>query len=78
MAVQSAPANPVETPIANTTNARTRLIVEDALLPESMRSESEPWTSFYMAGEVIRKLRKAHENKRVRVPAAIDDVRKAA
>jgi len=43
--------------MANTTNPRTRLIEEGALLPESVRSESEPWTSFYMAGEIIRELR---------------------
>ncbi len=49
--------------MANQTNSGTRLIEEGALLPESVRSESEPWTSFYMAGEIIRELRKAHENK---------------
>jgi hypothetical protein len=51
---------------------------EGALLPESVRSESEPWTSFYMAGEIIRELRKAHENKQVRVAVTKDDMRKAA
>jgi len=30
----------------DTINAGTRLIEEGALLPESVRSESEPWTSF--------------------------------
>ena len=64
--------------MANTTNAATRLIEEGALLPESVRSESEPWTSFYMAGEIIQELRKAHENKQVSVPATKDDMRKAA
>jgi hypothetical protein len=78
VAVLSAPANAVETLMANTTNAATRLIDEGALLPESVRSESEPWTSFYMAGEIIRELRKAHENKQVSVPATKDDMRKAA
>jgi len=43
--------------MANQTNSGTRLIEEGALLPESVRSESEPWTSFYMAGEIIRDLR---------------------
>ena len=71
-------ANAVETLMANTTNAGTRLIEEGALLPQSVRSESEPWTSFYMAGEIIRELRKAHENKQVSVPATKDDMRKAA
>jgi hypothetical protein len=64
--------------MANTANSGTRLIEEGALLPESERSESEPWTSFYMAGEFIRELRKAHENKKVSVPAMKDDMRKAA
>jgi len=53
--------------MANTTNAGTRLIEEGALLPESLRFESEPWTSFYIAGEIIRESRKALENKKVNV-----------
>ena len=32
-------------------------------MPESLRFESEPWTPFYVAGEVIRELRKCLENK---------------
>jgi hypothetical protein len=64
--------------MANQANSGTRLIEEGALLPESVRSESEPWTSFYMAGEIIRELRKAHENKQVSVPATKDDMRKVA
>jgi len=62
----------------DTINTGTRLIEEVALLPESVRFESEPWTSFYTAGEIIRDLRKAHENKQVSVPATKDDMRKAA
>jgi hypothetical protein len=31
-----------------------------------------------MAGEIIRELRKAHENKQVSVPATKNDMRKAA
>jgi hypothetical protein len=61
----------------DTINTGTRLIAEGVPLPESVRSESEPWTSFYMAGEIIRELRKAHENKQVGVPAT-KDMRKAA
>ena len=45
--------------MANTINTGTMLIEEGALLPESLRFESEPWTRFYMAGEGIRELRKA-------------------
>ena len=78
MAVLSAPANAVETLMPDTINAGTRLIEEGALLPESVRSESEPWSSFYMSGEIIRELRKAQENKQVSVPATKDDMRKAA
>jgi hypothetical protein len=53
--------------MANTTNAGTRLIEEGALLRESLRFESEPWTSVYIAGEIIRESRKALENKKVNV-----------
>ena len=77
VAVLSAPANAVETLMPDTINTGTRLIEAGALLPES-RSESEPWTSFYMAGETIRELRKAHGNKQVSVPATKDAMRKAA
>jgi hypothetical protein len=64
VAVLSAPANAVETLMANQTNTGTRLIEESALMPESLRFEREPWTSFYRAGEIIRELRKAHEKNR--------------
>ncbi len=47
----------------NTINRGTMLIERGALIPESWRFGSEPWTLFYMAGEMIRKLRKAPENK---------------
>jgi len=57
--VLRAPANAVETLMANTINAEIRMIEEGALLPASLRFESEPWTAFYMAGEIIRELRKA-------------------
>jgi len=45
--------------MADTMNTGTMLIEEGALLSESLRFESEPWTSFYMAGEIIREVRKA-------------------
>ena len=77
VAVLSLTVNASETLMPDTINTGTRLIEEGALLPESVRSESEPWTSFYMAGEIIRELRKTHE-KQVSVPAANDDMRKAA
>ncbi len=63
VAVLSATANAREKPMADTINTGTMLIEEGALLPESLRFESEPWTSFYTAGEMIRELRKALENK---------------
>lgn len=62
----------------DTINTGTRLIEEGALLLESVRSESEHRTSFYMAGEIIREFPKAHKNKQVSVPATKDDMRKAA
>jgi hypothetical protein len=67
VSVLSATENAAETLMANTINAETRLIEEGALLPESVRFESEPWTSFYIAGEIIRESRKALENKKVNV-----------
>jgi hypothetical protein len=67
-----------ETLMPETINSGTRLNEEGGLLPESARSESQAWTSFYMAGEIIRQLRKAQENKRVSVPATKNQMRKAA
>ena len=45
--------------MADTIKMGTTLIAESALMPESLRFESEPWTSFYTAGGIIRELRKA-------------------
>jgi hypothetical protein len=59
VAVLSATENAVETPMADTIKTETTLIEEGTLIPESLRFEGEPWTPFYMAGEIIRKLRKA-------------------
>ena len=55
----SAPENASETPMADTIKTGITRIEEGALIPESPRFEREPWTSFYMAGESIRELRKA-------------------
>jgi len=52
------------------------LIEEGALLPESLRFESEPWTAFCTAGEIIRELRMTLENKPVNVPPTKNDMRK--
>ncbi len=49
--------------MADTIHAGTMLIEEDAFLAESLRFESEPWTFFYRAGEIIRELRNAPKNK---------------
>jgi nitrogen fixation protein NifU and related proteins len=43
----------------DTINAKTTPIEQDALMAESSRFESEPWTRFYVAGEIIRELRQA-------------------
>jgi len=68
-----------ESRMAETNNtAGTRRIEEGAFLPQSERFESEPWTSFYMAGEIIRELRKTQEFKRASVPATKSDTGKAA
>jgi hypothetical protein len=45
--------------MSDTINTGTMLIEEGALLPQSLQLESEPWTFFYMAGGIIRELRKA-------------------
>ncbi len=45
--------------MADTVNTGTMLIEEGALMPGSLRFESEPWTPFYMAGEIIRESREA-------------------
>ena len=62
-AVLSATVDASETLMADTINTGTMLIEEGALLPESLRFESEPWTFLYRAGEIIRELREALENK---------------
>jgi hypothetical protein len=53
--------------MTDTIKTGTMLIEEGALMPESLRFEREPWTPFYVAGEIIRELRKACENKKVNV-----------
>ncbi len=45
--------------MTDTINTGTMLIEESALMPGCLRFESEPWTPFYMAGEIIRESRKA-------------------
>jgi hypothetical protein len=59
VAVLSATTNAAETLMTDTIKTGTMLIEESALMPESLRFESEPWTLFYVAGEIIRELRKA-------------------
>jgi hypothetical protein len=59
VAVLSAIENAAETLMADTIKTEATLIEESILLPESLQFESEPWTSFYMAGGIIRELRKA-------------------
>jgi len=49
--------------MTDTINTGTMLIERGGLLPESLQFESEPWAFFYRAGEIIRELRKALENK---------------
>ena len=45
--------------MSNTIDSGTVLIEENAFTAEFLRFESEPWTRFYMAGEIIRESRKA-------------------
>jgi hypothetical protein len=58
VAVLSAIENAAETLMADTIKTGTTLIEEGTLLTESLQFESEPWTTFYTAGEIIRELRK--------------------
>jgi hypothetical protein len=59
VAALSATVNANETPMSNTINSGTVLMEGKAFTAELLRFESEPWTRFYMAGEVIRESRKA-------------------
>jgi hypothetical protein len=45
--------------MSNTISSGTALIEENAARMESLRFESEPWTRFYLTGEIIRESRKA-------------------
>jgi hypothetical protein len=59
VAVLGATVNAAEMLMSDTIKTRTTLLEEGELTPESLRFESEPWTPFYMAGEIIRESRKA-------------------
>ena len=63
MVVLSATVNASETPMADTIMTGTTLIEDGTLMPESLQFESEPWTVFFMAGGIIRELRKASGNQ---------------
>jgi hypothetical protein len=49
--------------MTGTIKTRTMLIEEGKFMPESLQFESEPWTSFYMAGEIFRESGRHQENK---------------
>jgi hypothetical protein len=59
MVVLRATVSASETPMADTIKTGTTLIEEGTHMLESLQFESEPWTSFYTAGGIIRALRKA-------------------
>jgi hypothetical protein len=63
VAVLSDIENAPETLMADTIKTGITLIEEGTPLPESLQFESEPWTSFYAAGGIIRELRKASGNQ---------------
>jgi hypothetical protein len=62
-AAVSATVNANGTPMSNTINSGTVLIEGNAFTAEFLRFESEPWTRFYMAGEVIRESRKTSKKQ---------------
>ena len=49
--------------MGGTIKTETALIEEGVPLPESVRFENEPWTSFYLTGEIVREFRKGLEAK---------------
>lgn len=55
--------NEPDTLMPDTNKTGTTLIEEGALWPESLPFESEPWTYFFMADEIIRELRKVSGKK---------------
>jgi len=57
--------------MADAINTGTMLIEEDTFLPESLRFESEPWTSFYKAGEIIRESRKSSASSACPLPCSM-------
>jgi len=59
VAALSATVNANETPMSNTINSGTILIEGNAFTAEFLRFETEPWTRFYLTGEIIRESRKA-------------------
>jgi hypothetical protein len=59
VAALRATVNANETPMSNTISSGTALIEDNAVRMESLRSESEPWTRFYLTGEIVRESRKA-------------------
>jgi hypothetical protein len=74
----NATANAGETLMADTINTGTTLTEESALIPESLRFESEPWTFFYVTGEIIRELEEALGNEAGtgNAPEPLDDHRR--
>ncbi|PYT84951.1 MAG: hypothetical protein DMG40_00520 [Acidobacteria bacterium] len=49
--------------MAGTLKTETTLMEEGVPLPESVRFENEPWTSFYLTGEIVREFRKRLEDQ---------------
>lgn len=49
--------------MGDTIKTETALIEEGVPSPESVSFENEPWTSFYLTGEIVREFRKGLEGK---------------
>ena len=49
--------------MAGTLKTETTLMEEGVPLRESVRFENEPWTSFYLTGEIVREFRKRLEDQ---------------
>ncbi len=47
--------------MGDTIKTETTLVEEGVPVLESVRFENEPWTSFYLTGEIVREFRKGPE-----------------
>ena len=49
--------------MGDTIKTESALIEQSVPWPDSVRFENEPWTSFYLTGEIVREFRKGLKGK---------------